>query len=149
MMQCADPNTLPAPSRLHQLGQSLSLSLLPLSYILTVASRSFTPTICLTGRQSVCFLYWRDCPPLLNTIRSHSHLFRVFGLCSRSSALPSASSCLRKCQLSDRCATELAGSRKIKKMLGSRSAKDIKADETACQSLTGEKNCAENVSQTK
>lgn len=26
MMQCADPNTLPAPSRLCQLGQSLSLS---------------------------------------------------------------------------------------------------------------------------
>lgn len=25
MMQCADPNTLPAPSRLHQLEQSLSL----------------------------------------------------------------------------------------------------------------------------
>lgn len=29
MMQCADPNTLPAPSRLRQLGQSLSLSLSP------------------------------------------------------------------------------------------------------------------------
>lgn len=29
MMQCADPNTLPAPSRLHQLEQSLSLSLSP------------------------------------------------------------------------------------------------------------------------
>lgn len=29
MMQCADPNTLPAPSRLHQLGQSMSLSLSP------------------------------------------------------------------------------------------------------------------------
>lgn len=29
MMQCADPNTLPAPSRLHQLEQSLSLSFPP------------------------------------------------------------------------------------------------------------------------
>lgn len=29
MMQCADPNTLPAPSRLHQLERSLSLRFFP------------------------------------------------------------------------------------------------------------------------
>lgn len=43
MMQCADPNTLPAPSRLHQLGQSLSLSLLSLRLFHKTFSPLFIP----------------------------------------------------------------------------------------------------------
>lgn len=62
MMQCADPNTLPAPSRLHQLGQSLSLSLSPsASFINPYPFFSFLPLIVWKKEGAiVCFFLY--CP---------------------------------------------------------------------------------------
>lgn len=160
MMHCADPNTLPAPSRLCQLGQSLSLFLSPsVSFINPYPS--FHSSLWLFKKRILNFYPERPAfallSPALQGTSSH-----VTGSHSQKSSLSSflVSFFLRipcecnqvgeKCLLSKQYATELAGNQK-QKMLTHVVQKCWRHKGWWNHSPLAdrEENCAENVSQIK
>lgn len=149
MMQCADPNTLPAPSRLRQLGQSLSLSLSPsVSFIHPYPSFRFFFWLFKKKKEEgsivrsflIVLLLPLSIPHLkviLHVQHDHTHKPSMSSLWSFFLTIPSVA-LSEKGLLSERYAIELARNQKRWCSLSwCKSAGDIKADETTHQSLTG------------
>lgn len=105
MMQCADPNTLPAPSRLHQLEQSLSLSLSPsasfvnpyltflfISFFVFVFLKKAQLYVCLFFSLSSCFCHFLSLRSTMCTMIALTSLQCLLVVCIFEPTLPVASS---------------------------------------------------------